>query len=124
MSTATLVGSVACGAFFALSGWNKLTNAGRHQALVAELQRLHVPAVKFNQWWVPAWELVGGCGLFATQHWFFAAVLLAIMCVALCTAGPGMVASYKPINKADWLDDWLYLPETLLSIVLLMVICG
>jgi hypothetical protein len=29
---------------------------------------------------------------------------------------------YKPIDEADWIDDWLYLPETLYAFMLIIVI--
>ena len=47
---------IAVGAFFMLSGYHKLFNAERHRSIVDELKALGVPAVGFNQWWVPLVE--------------------------------------------------------------------
>jgi uncharacterized membrane protein YphA (DoxX/SURF4 family) len=44
---------IAVGAFFMLSGYHKLFNAERHRSFVDELKGLGVPAMGFNQWWVP-----------------------------------------------------------------------
>jgi DoxX len=51
---------IAVGAFFMLSGYHKLFNAERHRTVVDELKALGVPAVGFNQWWVPLVEFTAG----------------------------------------------------------------
>ena len=51
---------IAVGAFFMLSGYHKLFNAERHRSIVDELKALGVPALGFNQWWVPSVEFLGG----------------------------------------------------------------
>jgi hypothetical protein len=43
-----------------LSGHRKLFNAERHRSMVDELKALGVPAVGFNQWWVPLVEFTAG----------------------------------------------------------------
>ena len=54
---------IAVGAFFMHSGYHKLFNAERHRTVVDELKALGVPAVGFNQWWVPLVEFsAGGAG--------------------------------------------------------------
>jgi uncharacterized membrane protein YphA (DoxX/SURF4 family) len=119
---AILLGRAAAGTFFALSGYNKLVNKGRHASLVETLKADHIPLVKLMQWWVPAWEFVGGFSLavgFLPQ--FMAAVLAFILLIACVTDGPKRVAGYQPINKADWLDDWLYLPEVCYFVILVML---
>ena len=63
---------IAVGAFFMLSGYHKLFNAERHRLIVDELKALGVPAVGFNQWWVPLVEFAAGgavlIGLFGTTR--------------------------------------------------------
>ena len=54
---------IAVGAFFMLSGYHKLFNAERHRTLADELKALGVPAVGFNQWWVPAVEFTAGAAV-------------------------------------------------------------
>src|SRR5580700_9962383 len=51
---------IAVGAFFMLSGFHKLFNADRHRTVVDELKALGVPAVGFNQRWVPLVEFSAG----------------------------------------------------------------
>lgn len=114
---------IGTGVFFACSGYNKLRNPARHAALVETLKSDRVPVVGVMQWWVPAWEFTGGILLasgFATP--FAAFVLLCIMAVALLCEGKKRVAQYAPINAADRVCDWLYLPETVYALVLLFFV--
>ncbi len=48
--------------------------------------------------------------------------LLVIILVASATTGRERIKAYKPIDGADRIDDWLYLPETLYAFMLIMVI--
>ncbi len=59
-SLAMTLNRIAVGAFFMLSGYKKLFNAERHQAITEELKALGVPAIGFNQWWVPSVEILRG----------------------------------------------------------------
>lgn len=117
---------VAVGSFFACSGANKLRNKQRHAALVDTLQKDHVPYVAFNQWWVPANELVGGIAvMLGIAPAAFAAVLLVICVVACRAEGKQRVEAYRPINVADRWADWCYLPEVLYAVMLVVIIaCG
>ena len=112
----------AVGAFFMLSGYRKLFDAERHRSIVDELKALGVPAVGFNQWWVPLVEFAGGgavlIGIFAPLA---ALGLLVIILVAVTTSGRQRIKLYKPVDEADRIDDWLYLPETLYAFMLIMV---
>ena len=114
---------VAVGLFFLFSGYHKLFNAERHRLFVDELRSLHVHAVGINQWWVPLVEFSAGgavvIGLFAPLA---ALGLLFIILVASATSGRERITTYKPIDRADRVDDWLYLPETLYAFMLLMVV--
>lgn len=116
---ALAVPRVAVGTFFAISGAHKLLVKERQWALVKTLMSNHVPLVGFNRLWVPSCELVAGAalavGLFSATA---AAVLTAIMLVACWCEAREKVASYKPINAADRLDDYLYLPEVLYLVLL------
>ena len=113
---------MAVGAFFMLSGYRKLFNAERHRAMVNELKALGVPAVGFNQWWVPSVEFAaGGAVLIGLLASIGALGLLVITVVAVATSGRQRIELYKPIDEVDRIDDWLYLPETLYAIMLLVV---
>ena len=48
--------------------------------------------------------------------------LLVIILIASATSGRERIKAYKPIDKADRIDDWLYLPATLYAFMLIMVI--
>jgi uncharacterized membrane protein YphA (DoxX/SURF4 family) len=114
---------IALGVFFMLSGYHKLFNAERHRSVVDELKALGVPAVGFNQWWVPLVEFAaGGAVLVGFLAPLAALGLLVIILVAIATSGRPRIRLYKPIDESDRIDDWLYLPETLYAFMLIMVI--
>lgn len=119
---ALIVNRVTIGTFFAISGFHKLFVPARHAALVSTLKRLNIPFLSFNQWWVPGVEFAAGLALIAGLFTLPAAALLAGVCiVAACTEGPMKVAKFNPINKADVLDCYLYLPEVVYLIMLFVV---
>jgi uncharacterized membrane protein YphA (DoxX/SURF4 family) len=114
---------IAVGMFFMLSGYHKLFNAPRHRMLIDELKALGVPAVGINQWWVPTVEFTaGGAVAIGFLAPLAALGLLVIMLVAMATSGRQRIKAYKPIDEADRIDDWLYLPETLYAFMLIIVI--
>jgi putative oxidoreductase len=116
---------IAVGAFFMLSGYHKLFNAERHRSIVDELKGLGVPAVGFNQWWVPLVEFTAGGGVLIGFLAPLAALgLLVIIVVAIATSGHQRMKLYKPIDQADRVDDFLYLPETLYAFMLILVVSG
>lgn len=113
---------LALGLFFAFSGYHKLFNAQRHASLVATLKSCHVPLLGFNQWFVPSVEFLGGLSLLSGILSPFASLGLICVClVAVATDGLKRVRSYQPIDKADYCDDVLYLPEVLYIFALLIV---
>jgi uncharacterized membrane protein YphA (DoxX/SURF4 family) len=113
---------VAVGMFFMFSGYHKLFNAERHRALVDELTALHV-AVRINQWWVPSVEFAAGSAVFIGLLTPLAALgLLVIVLVASVTSGRLRIKGYQPIDEADRIDDWLYLPEILYAFILIMFV--
>jgi uncharacterized membrane protein YphA (DoxX/SURF4 family) len=113
----------AVGMFFMFSGYHKLFNTGRHRVFANELRSLHVPAVGINQWWVPLVEFsAGGAVVIGLVAPLAALGLLVIILVASATSGRERLKAYKPIDRADRIDDWLYLPETLYAFMLIMVI--
>ena len=114
---------VAVGMFFMFSGYHKLFNAQRHRAFVDELTSLHVAALWINQWWVPSVEFAGGSAVVIGLLTPLAALgLLAIVLVATFTSGRLRIAGYQPIDRADRIDDWLYLPEVLYAFMLILFV--
>ena len=114
---------VAVGMFFLFSGYHKLFNAQRHGVLLRELEALHIRAIGINQWWVPTVEFsAGGAVVIGLLAPLAALGLLVIILVASATSGRARLKAYKPIDRADRIDDWLYLPETLYAFMLIVVI--
>ena len=114
---------IAVGMFFVLSGYHKLFNPQRHRTLAEQLKELGIHAVGFNQWLVPTVELTAGCAVVIGFLAPLAAFgLLLLILVAIATTGPQRIELYKPIDQADRIDDWLYLPEVLYAFMLIMVV--
>lgn len=114
---------IAVGMFFMLSGYHKLFNPQRHRELAEQLKELGVHALGFNQWWVPTVEFTAGLAVVIGFLAPLAALgLLILILVAIATSGPQRISLYKPIDEADRIDDWLYLPEVLYAFMLLMVL--
>ena len=100
-----------------------ITNRARHQTFTETLRALGIPRIGILQWFVPGVEFFGGLGVaFGFLTPLAALGLLAICLVALLTNSPTVVASYKPIDSADRIDDWLYQPETMYALMLLYFI--
>src|SRR3984957_5804424 len=96
---------VAVGMFFMLSGYHKLFNAERHLVFANELRSLHVPAVGFNQWWVPLVEFsAGGAVVIGLVAPLAALGLLVLILIASVTSGRERIQAYKPIDRADRID--------------------
>jgi uncharacterized membrane protein YphA (DoxX/SURF4 family) len=120
---ALLSNRLAVGTFFMISGYHKLFNSPRHQIFVDELRSLRVPVLRLNQWSVPIFEFLGGVAVLIGFMTSLAALaLLVIILIAVATSGRLRLKSYQPIDLADRIDDWLYLPETLYAFMLLLVI--
>jgi uncharacterized membrane protein YphA (DoxX/SURF4 family) len=49
-------------------------------------------------------------------------LLVIILVAAAATSGRRRVKLYKPIDEADRIDDWLYLPETLYAFMLIIIV--
>ena len=113
-------------------GWGVLYAVGISQAVQRRAPpligrrtqgELGVHAVGFNQWWVPSVEFAaGGAVLIGLLAPLAALGLLVLILVAIATSGPQRIKLYKPIDEADRIDDWLYLPETLYAFMLIMVV--
>lgn len=116
---------VGAGLFFSISGYHKLFNADRHKSLVKTLEGDGVPLISVNQWFVPAIEFSAGMALIVGLLTPLAAAgLLAICCVATAVDGIKRISDWAPLDKADYLDDVLYLPEVVWLIVLVALILG
>jgi uncharacterized membrane protein YphA (DoxX/SURF4 family) len=116
---------VALGAFFAISGYHKLFNASRHATLLRTLQDDGVHAAPIMQWLLPSMEFGGGCALIVGLLSVLAAFGLFVICVgAIALDAVKRIQAWRPIDRADWLGDLLYIPESLYCIGLAVVMLG
>ena len=116
-NAALTLNRVALGAFFAISGYHKLFNASRHASLTGTLEDDGVHAVPIMQWLLPSAEFGGGCALIIGFLSVLAAIGLLVICVgALALDAVKRIRAWRPIDRADWLGDLLYVPESLYCI--------
>jgi putative oxidoreductase len=113
---------VALGVFFAISGYHKLFNASRHAALTRTLQDDGVHAVPIMRWLLPSAEFSGGWALIVGFLSVIAAIGLFLICAgAIALDAVKRIREWQPIDRADWLGDLLYVPESLYCIGLSVV---
>ena len=113
---------ISMGVFFTISGYHKLFNPTRHATIVQTMVDDHVPEAEFNSWFVPSVEFSGGMALAIGFMVPLAALgLFIVCCVATLVDGIKRIGGWKPLDKADYVDDVLYLPEVLYAIILLTI---
>jgi uncharacterized membrane protein YphA (DoxX/SURF4 family) len=121
-NAALTLNRVALGAFFAISGYHKLFNASRHATLTRTLEDDGVHAVPIMRWLLPGAEFVGGWALIVGIFSVPAAFGLFVICFgAVALDAVKRIRAWQPIDRADWLGDLLYVPETLYCIGLTVV---
>ncbi|HME40706.1 MAG TPA: DoxX family protein [Steroidobacteraceae bacterium] len=121
-NAALTLNRVALGVFFAISGYHKLFNASRHAALTRTLQDDGVHAVPVMRWLLPGGEFAGGLALIAGVLSVLAACGLFVICAgAIVLDAVKRIRAWRPIDRADWLGDLLYVPEALYCIGLSVV---
>ena len=111
-----LVGRLAVGLLFFISGRGKVFVSERQQQMQAALREAHVPFPETSAWFVSAVEFVFGLLLMLGALTPLACIMLAgVMAVALATTKIGQI---KAASLFDWLGQFLYLPETLYLVIL------
>jgi putative oxidoreductase len=121
-SAALTLNRLVVGAFFAMSGYEKLFNPSGRATLTRTLRDDGVHAAPIMQWLVPGVELSAGCALIVGLLSALAALGLFVICLgALLLDGTKRVAAWKPAGPAEWLDDVLYLPEVPYCVALAVV---
>src|SRR4051812_27672215 len=109
---ALTVNRLALGTFFAISGYLKLFNKSRRATLLRTLQDAGVRPLPILQWLVPGVEFGGGCALVMGLLSALAAFGLFVVCAgALASDAVKRIDAWRPLNRADWIGDVLYLPE-------------
>lgn len=123
-----LIARATVGSFFAISGAHKLIMPEYHKSIADLLVSLHIPFPRFNAWWVPTVEFLGGCGVLVGLLTPLAALGLMVICTVAClTDGPRRVRDMEEgsdglHDPTEVADDVLYLPEAMYLVVLLLLI--
>ncbi len=120
---AILLVRVSLGLFFAISGANKLFDAGRMQTMYETLVEAKVPFARLMTYFVSGVELVGG-SLLAVG--FLSSLACMALLVDMLVAIPTTKLSAMPkgLSPLDWLDDFLFLPEVLYVLFFIWLICS
>ena len=118
-----LLARVSLGVFYAISGGNKLFVASRTRQMYETLAGAGVPLPHFMTYFVSSVEFVGGCllaiGLLSS---LCCAALIVQMIVAIATVRLASIPA--GLSALNWLDDFLYLPETMYILVLIWLVCS
>src|SRR6478672_4362202 len=118
-----LLARVSLGTFFAISGGNKLFVASHTRRMYETLAGAGIPFPHFMTYFVSSIEFISGCllviGLLSS---LCCAVLIIQMIVAITTVQLATIPT--GLSFLDWLDDFLYLPETMYVIILIWLICS
>jgi putative oxidoreductase len=113
-----LLARVSLGMFFAISGGNKLFVASRTHRMYETLAGAGIPFPHFMTYFVSSVEFISGCLLVIGLLSSLCCIALIIqMIVAIWTVQLGTIS--KELSFLDWLDDFLYLPETMYIIILI-----
>jgi uncharacterized membrane protein YphA (DoxX/SURF4 family) len=113
---------LSLGLFFMFSGYHKLFNDQRRKTLAATFKADGVPS-KGLLLAIPMGEAFGGLGLLVGALTHVASVGLLLICLGACYLdGRKRVEEWKPLDWADRIDDWLYLPEFLYIVMLLVLL--
>jgi putative oxidoreductase len=111
---------VLIGIFFCISGGTKLFTPAQFGVLEQTLVQSHIPFPHANALLVSTVEFACGAalalGLFTP---LCAAVLMCDMIVAIAT---NRIHSIQASGVLAWLDDFLYLPEVLYTLILIWLI--
>ena len=120
---AILLARVSLGVFFAISGGGKLFIASRTRQMYETLAGAGIPLPHFMTYVVSSVEFAGGCLLAIRLLSSLCCFALIIqMVVAITTVR--LAAIPAGLSLLEWLDEFLYLPETMYIIVLIWLICS
>lgn len=119
-----LANRLALGAFFTISGFHKLFNRVRRASL-ADTMKADGCYTPFTMLAVPGGEMMGGLAVLIGFLTPVAAAGLIVICAGACLLdGLKRVKAWGPLDRFDWVDDVLYLPEFLYVIMLGTLILG
>jgi putative oxidoreductase len=111
---------VLIGIFFCISGGTKLFVPAQFRVLVQTMVQSHIPFPHANALFVATVEFACGAGLaLGLLTPLCAAMLAGDMIVATAT---NRIHSIQASGFLAWLDDFLYLPEVLYTLILVWLI--
>jgi putative oxidoreductase len=109
------------GAFFAISGGNKIFVASQYKIMYETIVGAGIPFPHVMTYFVSSVEFVCGClliiGLLST---FCCVVFIIDMIVAITTVQLATIP--KALSVMDWLDDFLYFPEVMYIVIFFWLI--
>jgi putative oxidoreductase len=120
---AVFLARVSLGAFFAISGGNKLFVAAHAREMYETIAAAGIPLPHVMAYFVSSVEFI--CGLL-----LIIGLLSSLCCIALifdmivAIATVQLATITKGLSFIDWLDDFLYLPEVLYIIIFIWLICA
>jgi putative oxidoreductase len=111
-----LLARISLGAFFAISGGNKIFVASQFKLMYETIVGAGIPFPHVVTYFVSSVEFVCGClliiGLLSTVCCM---AFIIDMIVAITTVQLASIT--KALSFIDWLDDFLYLPEVMYIII-------
>src|SRR5499425_3515756 len=118
-----LLARVSLGMFFAISRGNKLLVPSRTRQMYETLAGAGIPFPHFMTYFVSSVEFISGCLLvIGMLTSLCCAALIIQMIVAITTVQLATIP--KGLSFLNWIDDLLYLPETMYIIILIWLICS
>ena len=116
-----LLTRISLGVFFAISGGTKLFVGSRTRQMYETLADARIPFPHFMTYLVSSVEFVGGCLLvIGLLSGLCCTALIIQMIVAIATVR--LAAIPAGLSFLGWIDDFLYLPETMYIILLIWLI--
>lgn len=117
-----LVARFSLGLFFAVSGYNKLFDAAKHEDLIHLMTSIGIPFPEFTALFLGSVEFFGGLLLMVGFLSTFCAIALTIaMIVAILTVEIEHVIP-KDIGFLDWMSWFFYLPQVLYIILFVWLV--
>ena len=118
---AILLARISLGAFFTISGGNKLFVAAHTREMYETIAGAGIPIPRVMAYFVSSVEFICGSLLIIGLLSSLCCIALIFdMIVAIATVQLATIA--KGLSFIDWLDDFLYLPEVLYIIIFIWLI--
>jgi len=120
---AILLVRVSIGAFFAISGANKLFVPGGTKPVYDTLVKSGIPFPRQTAYFVASVEFV--CGSLVAVGFLSSPASMALLIdMIVATFTEAISTLPKGLSRLSWLDDFLYLPEVLYVLFFIWLICS